>query len=101
MAAAMVGPVVAIVPIAEASMRDDIQTRSMIVDVEDTYRIMTCVMGGMHNKNKYDVTYKSLRFNTSYAKVGQITLEDRYAGCDGDPSHYAEYLKMQYQYRTW
>lgn len=72
----------------------------MTADVEDTFMRRDCVLG-RHNVEKYDVTYRTLRFANSYAKVGQRVIDQRIRPCAVDPSHYAEYLKIQYEYRTW
>lgn len=83
-----------------AAEQGEVQDRVMTADVEDTFMRRDCVLG-RHNVEKYDVTYRTLRFTNSYAKVGQRVIDQRIRACAVDPSHYAEYLKIQYEYRTW
>lgn len=74
---------------------------AMQADVEDTFMMRECTYAGVHNRPKYNVTYRTLRFPTSYAKVGQRVISSHMDVCGGGPGHQAEYLKIQYQYRTW
>lgn len=75
--------------------------RAYVDTVEDTYRTYLCKNNGAHNRSKYDVNYKALRFNNGYHSTGARMVNSWGVTGQCQHNHNGIVYIYQYQYKVW
>lgn len=78
-----------------------IEPRAHIDTVEDTYRVYLCHNNGAHNRSKYNVSYKSLRYSNGYSCTGSRLTNSWSVSGQCQYNHTGTVYIYQYTYSVW